>query len=549
VRVGIYARVSTQRQALAQTIEQQLARLRTEIAERGWTLGEQYIFRDDGVSGAALRRPGLDRLREVVAAGEVERVLLTAPDRLARNFVHQALLLEELGRSGCAVEFLDRPMGRDPHDQLVLQIRGAVAEYERSVIAERMRRGRQLKLRAGLLLPWTRAPYGYRLDPQHPRDPTGVRVEPAEAAVVEAIFARYVEEPGSLIGLAKALSREGIATPNGNARWNAATIRGILTNPSYTGAVHAGRTRAQPARIRCSALLPIGRPSTTQAPVPPEDWIPVATIPALVDPERFAQVQAKLARNQQFARRHNTAHAYLLRALVSCGQCRTACFGRSDTRREHTYYVCRGKGPAVAAHRDDHCTARYIPVRQLDDLVWQDLCVLLTHPESMTHALARAQGGHWSSQEVQARREVLRKGQVSLDQQLERLTEAYLGGVMPLAEYQRRRGELEHKQQGLAQQAQHLLAQSVRQADVATQVKGAEDFCRRVQGGLATATFEQRRQLVELLIDRVVVTDGDVEIRYVIPTSPRGEQTRFCQLRLDYFDAPMGAAERQQRRG
>jgi len=188
----------------------------------------------------------------------------------------------------------------------------------------------------------------------------------------------------------------------------------------------------------------------------------------------------------------------------------------------------------------------YIPARQLDDLVWQDLCALLTHPESIAQALERAQGGHWSSQEMQARREVLRKGRVSLEQQRERLTDAYLSGVMPLAEYQRRRGELEQKADGLTQQIQQLVGQTARQADVATQVRGAEAFCQRVQAGLADASFVQRRQLVELLIDRVVVTDEAVEIRYVIPTSPRGEQSRFCHLRLDYFDLPMPAHEREQ---
>ncbi len=188
-------------------------------------------------------------------------------------------------------------------------------------------------------------------------------------------------------------------------------------------------------------------------------------------------------------------------------------------------------------------------MQQLDDLVWRDLCAVLAHPESIARALARAQGGHWSSQELQARREVLRKGQVRLDQQLERLTEAYLGGVMPLAEYQRRRGEVAQKHQGLAQQHQHLEAQATRHVDVAAQVQGAEEFCHRVQAGLASASFVQRRQLVELLIDRVVVTDDEVEIRYVVPTSPRGEHTRFCHLRLDYFDGPVPAAERQQAGG
>jgi site-specific DNA recombinase len=95
-------------------------------------------------------------------------VLITAPDRLARNFVHQMVVLEELQRRGVRVVFCDRPWSDDPHEQLVTQIRGAVAEYERTLIADRMRRGRQARLRSGQLLPWTRAPYGYRLHPERP---------------------------------------------------------------------------------------------------------------------------------------------------------------------------------------------------------------------------------------------------------------------------------------------------------------------------------------------------------------------------------------------
>ena len=174
--VAIYARVSTQRQAQAQTIEQQLDRLRAHLRERGVELASGSVFRDDGYGGATLNRPGLDRLRDAVRAGEVDRLLVTDPDRLARSYVQLMVLLEELERFGCEVTFLDRPMGREPQDQLLLQIRGAVAEYERTLIAERMRRGRQAKLRAGCLLPWTRPPYGFRLDPDRPRDPAGVTV-------------------------------------------------------------------------------------------------------------------------------------------------------------------------------------------------------------------------------------------------------------------------------------------------------------------------------------------------------------------------------------
>ena len=119
-----------------------------------------------------------------------------------------------------------------------------------------------------------------------------MRVEAAEAAVVQDLFATYRDEGVGLLGLAKALSRQGMPTPNGGTRWNSATVRGILTNPSYTGQVYAGRTRAHPPRLRRSATHPLGRPGTTQVPVPQDEWIPVATIPALVSAEEFDQVQA-----------------------------------------------------------------------------------------------------------------------------------------------------------------------------------------------------------------------------------------------------------------
>ena len=180
-------------------------------------------------------------------------MLVTDPDRLARNYVQLMVLLEELERAGCEVAFLDRPMSREPQDQLLLQIRGAVAEYERTLIAECMRRGRQAKLRAGCLLPWNRAPYGYRLDPDRPRDPAGITVEPAEAAVVQDLFARYLEDQVSLLGLAKHLQALGIASPTGQRRWSSATLRGLLINPLYAGQIYAGRWRSRAPRIRRSA--------------------------------------------------------------------------------------------------------------------------------------------------------------------------------------------------------------------------------------------------------------------------------------------------------
>jgi len=301
MNIAMYVRVSTQQQAQTQTIEQQLFLLREYSQKQGWEWDEEHIFRDDGYSGASLRRPGLDRLRDQVRNAAFDRVLVTAPDRLARNYVHQMLLMEEFERGGCQIEFVDQPMSRNPHDQLLVQIRGAVAEYERSLIAERMRRGRQQKYRAGILLPWTLPPYGYRVDPSRPRDPAGVRVEPAKAAVVAEMFERYQRGHQSLVGLTKHLMRQQIPTPRGKVRWNQATLRGILSNPVYTGTVFLGRYRVARACHRQSALRPVGHDHGGHPATGPHEWEAVAQVPAIITQEQFDLVQSKFAHNQQFA--------------------------------------------------------------------------------------------------------------------------------------------------------------------------------------------------------------------------------------------------------
>lgn len=256
---AVYARVSTPRQTQDQSVESQIERLIEHAHQQAWEVQSETIYRDDGYSGANLNRPGLSALRARAATGELERVLLTAPDRLARAYVQQVLLLEELERCGCLVVFLERPMSNDPHDQLLLQIRGAVAQYERSLITERMKRGRLAKLKAGLLLPWTRPPYGYRLDPEHPRDPAGVRLEEAEVTVVQALFSKYLERGMTLMGLARHLHESGIPSPKGRRVWSLSTLRVLLANPTYTGQVYANRHRVEQAQTRHSPMRPVGR--------------------------------------------------------------------------------------------------------------------------------------------------------------------------------------------------------------------------------------------------------------------------------------------------
>lgn len=379
MRAAIYVRVSTQGQVETQTIEQQIVRVKEHIKNQGWILDPEHIYRDDGHSGAKLARPGLDSLRDRAAFAEFDVVVITDPDRLARNYVHQVLVLDELEQRGVRVEFLDRPMSDDPHDRLLLQIRGAVAEYERTLIADRMRRGRLMKYKAGKLVPWTKVPYGYRLDPEGSRNPEHVYIDEAEAAILVQMFNWYLEPKTALYQVAKRLTDMGLPTPEGKERWSTSTVRRILKNTAYTGTAYANRTQTQHPKQRRSALQKPGARGETQVMRPEKEWIPIP-VPAIIDKDLFERVQQKLSYNRQTSPRNNKSHHYLLRGLVSCGLCRLSASARAIPPKYH-YYVCRGHSNALQFAQKDRCTARFIPVQQLDDLVWKDLCKILTHPD------------------------------------------------------------------------------------------------------------------------------------------------------------------------
>ncbi len=364
-----------------------------------------------------------------------------------------------------------------------------------------------------------------------------MRVDPAEGAVIGQIFTQYLQEGSTLLGIAKALQHQGIRSPSGQSHWTTSTLRWLLINPVYVGHIYVGRTRGRPAQSRRSALEPLGAQGTTLELVPPTQWTLVATIPAIVSQEEFDQVQGKLKENRARARRNNKTQDYLLRAMVSCGVCGYACTGRNHAPA-YAYYLCAGKRPGQPAGR---CPARFIPSRQLDEVVWRDLCDVLTHPESIRHALERAHGGAWVPQELQARREQLRQGRLHLERQCDRLTDAYQAGVLPLAEYQQRRHAVEEQMASLEHQAHQIASQVEQHKELAGVLSSIGAFCQRIRAGLEEATFAQKRQLVELLIDRVVVTNADVEIRYVLPTSPASVHVRFCHLRTNYLDRLPGA--------
>ena len=236
IQVALYARVSSEQQSEAKTVESQVADLRAKIAARGETLGTEQEFVDDGYSGATLIRPALERLRDVIAAGGIDRLYVHCPDRLARNYAHQVLLLDEFTRAGVEVVFLNREVGQTPEDQLLLQVQGMIAEYERAKILERSRRGKRHGAQVGSVSVLSCAPYGYRyVNKQDSGGEARFDIILEEARVVRQIFAWVGRDRCTIGEVQRRLNQAKEQTRTGKTVWDRATIWGILKNPAYKG--------------------------------------------------------------------------------------------------------------------------------------------------------------------------------------------------------------------------------------------------------------------------------------------------------------------------
>src|SRR5919109_2360782 len=233
---AIYARVSTDRQRDEGTVESQVSELRELASDRGLLVAEEFVFCDEGFSGAMLARPALERLRDRAAEGAFEVLLCHSADRLARRYAYQVLLLEELQRAGVEVVFArGGEHSGSPEDELLRQFQGMIAEYERAQIRERTRRGKLHRARTGHQAVMAGAPYGYRFVKKTDLTDGYWEINESEAEVVLEIFRRYTEEQVAIAELARWLTAQEIPTRTGKRVWDRSTVWAMLRNPAYRG--------------------------------------------------------------------------------------------------------------------------------------------------------------------------------------------------------------------------------------------------------------------------------------------------------------------------
>ena len=342
---AIYARVSSDRQKESGTIASQTAAVRECAQARAYIVPPEWVFEDDGFSGARLDRPGLEAVRDLAAEGRIEAVLVLSPDRLSRKYAYQVLLLEEFARCGVACEFVESPPAETPQERLLVQVQGMIAEYERAQIAERSRRGKRHKARNGSPSVLSGAPYGYRYVKRSEGLEARYEVLAGEAEVVRQVFDSYTREHCSMRAIARHLTEQGIPTRTGKGCWERSVIWAILRNPAYCGRACYGKTGTGPRQRLTRPLRKPGKFASRQVAGlerPREEWIEIP-VPALVSEELFEQAQEQLEANKRHARRR-TKEPTLLHGMLVCRRCGYAyyrCTTRT-TKRKLYYYRCLG---------------------------------------------------------------------------------------------------------------------------------------------------------------------------------------------------------------
>ncbi len=527
IRAAIYARVSSDQQAQEHTIGSQVEALTGRVREDGLDVEDLLRFIDEGQSGAVLVRPALERLRDQAAAGLIDRLYVHSPDRLARKYAYQILLIEEFQRCGIEVVFLNHEIGDKPEEQLLLQVQGMIAEYERAKILERSRRGKMHAARNGSVSVFSKAPYGYRYISK--REGHGVarfEVIASEAQTLMTIFEWYGKEDYSLIQICERLNREGVLRRSGKPGWDPTSVWDMLRDTAYKGEAlygksHVGEYRPHLRPAHGQPEYPRQARSITATPAATQ--IPVA-VPAVVPADLFEVVQEKLAENKARRRRSEPGVRFLLQGLTVCSKCGYAYIGKVQNKRKgegewrsYGYYFCTGTdrfrwgGVRI-------CENTPVRMERLDAAVWEDVSALLGDPDRIRREFDR-QKSQVPAPEPR-RLEAIAKEVQRVKRGISRMLDLYQEGDLEKGEFEPRYARARQRLSELDSEASAISERITREEGLGTILENFEQYARRVRDGLESAAWATRREIIRTLVKRIEIDEGDIHVVYRIGEPP-----------------------------
>ena len=531
---ALYARVSSDKQAKDKTIDSQIAALKEKITADGGTLIEDMMFIDAGVSGATLVRPELERLRDSAAIGAIDRVYFLSPDRLARKYAHQALLLEEFSSAGVTVHFLNHAVGTTPEEELLLQMQGMIAEYERAKIIERHRRGKLHRAKGGSVNVLSTAPYGYTyIRKQLDGEPAQYIVNLQQAKTVRQMFHWIGVERLSIGEVCRRLSEAEIPTQTGKTHWDRSVIWGMLQNPAYMGRAAFGKTKAGKLKPRVrpqkhSAETP-KKPYSTQR-TDRDTWIEIP-VPPLVSGELFQAVQHQLDENRKRARIGSRGACYLLQGLTVCGHCHYAYYGKkispstAKRKRQYAYYRCIGTD-AYRFGGERICDNKQVRTERLDDVVWAQVLNAIKHPKRLKkeyeNRLNRMEGDARDIFDTTA----LTKQKALLAKGKSRLIDSYASSIIDKDDFEPKIKNLKIRLAQIDEQIEQNIKTEGAQHELFLVINRLEEFAKKVDVMLDAVDFNTKREIIRALVKRVEIYKEEVVVVFRIdPEAPANDAT------------------------
>ena len=500
LRIAIYARVSTEEQREGQTIDSQISELERFSREQGWLITGTY--KDNGWSGGVMERPELDRLRDDAQNGIFEAVLINDVDRLARDVSHLGVIKRDLERKGIQVVFRKLPGESSPTYNLMVNILGSFAEFERELIADRTRRGRRHKVETRKLYLGSNTAYGYRYTPKdHASGSEGVlQIMPQEAEVVRRMFAWVDEEGLSARRVLKRLNDLGIPPKKGAPSWAKSSVLRILKSEMYAGIWHYNKFQAcEPKRsVTANAYRKRSKCSVRQRPA--DEWIPLQLPDNLriVPHAQWERVQQQLARNYSFSAR-NEKHAYLLKGLVRCGGCGATYVG--DPCHGKFYYRCAARCKSVPS----------VAEGTLNDAVKQAVSSIMTDPKVILDPLHQLDEAEASEAKAHTgAQQHLEKESKRLAVEEQRLLDAYRIGVISPAQLSGQLEKIRSSRGTLDLQRASTVLRTVPAAQVE---RAVSEYCEEAAANLSSLSAEGWRQLFQTLIESGVFYGDRIVLR------------------------------------
>jgi len=529
-RTAIYVRVSSIKQNEEKTIESQIDVLVEHANKNDFEVPEGWIFQDNGISGSTMQRPALDNLRDLIAGGSPDALLIYHPDRLARKYVHQAILLEEFAKCGVEVVFYKNKKAETPEEHLLEQFQGIFAEYERAQITERCRRGRLHKAKQGSITTLPNAPYGYRYIKDEKCNLSRWEIHQEESETILRIFQMFAVEGMNIKSIASIMTKSGKKPRKSQLGWDRSTIRKMLHNRAYIGL--AGFCKTEKCEGDSQRIVRAPKNGRIQISTDARKWLPeehwiTIPVPAIIPESLYRMAKDRLENQRHFASR-NTRNPSILQGILVCGLCGKSYYKKSR-RNKYTYYCCHQS----VAKCEKKCSNRSIRQTELDDYIWNWVISMLSNPKLVEEEIKRRSIENSDGKHVSERKMSLQREKNKLDASRNKLLDAYAEGeCLSLEELKKRMSVLNQHLQQIKKELAVLESKTADGELIKQSLLTLEKFAESLNNSTTQLSVEEKQRVVRALIHEILIYDDSIKIRHCIPIGYHKDQPlEKCPLR------------------